>query len=280
MDGRRSAWRGDQKLAGRVDSLLDLIAAESGVLNAKTIAPRRDFPHFPVVDDQDSAFYGHGGLACPALRQVVHTTELGRVRVAEVAGCYSGSVVNSPLTASLLVAMPQLQDPNFVRAVMMIVQHDAGGTFGLVLNRPVDMSASELCDGLDMHWGGDPETALHWGGPVQPHTGWMLFAQENRLPAGPDEPEATRLVDGVCFAGSLDVLREIADSPPGDVRLFLGYAGWGPGQLEGEMAEGVWLTAPASRQAIFEVSSDSMWDYVVRSLGIDPSSLIRTPGVH
>jgi putative transcriptional regulator len=64
------------------------------------------------------------------------------------------------------------------------------------------------------------------------------------------------------------------------VRLFLGYAGWGPGQLEGEMAEGVWLTAPASREAIFDVAPESMWEYVVRSLGIDPVTLILTPGVH
>ncbi len=176
--------------------------------------------------------------------------------------------------------MPQLQDPNFVRTVMMIVQHDADGTFGLVLNRPVDMSASELCDGLDMRWGGDPETSLHWGGPVQPHTGWMLFAHEGVVAATVHGSDATTLADGVCFAGSLNVLRAIAEAPPGHVRLFLGYAGWGPGQLEGEMAEGVWLTAPASREAIFDVAADSMWDYVVRSLGIDPATLILTPGVH
>jgi putative transcriptional regulator len=177
--------------------------------------------------------------------------------------------------------MPQLQDPNFVRAVMLIVQHDEQGTFGLVLNRPVDMSASELCEGLDMHWGGDPEMPLHWGGPVQPHTGWMLFAHDDVATAhAQDSDELTDLVDGICFAGSLHVLQTMVDAPPGDVRLFLGYAGWGPGQLEGEMAEGVWLTAPASREAVFDVASDATWDYVVRSLGIDPATLIPTPGIH
>ena len=196
-------------------------------------------------------------------------------------GCYPGLVSESPLTASLLVAMPQLQDPNFVRAVMLIVQHDEQGTFGLVLNRPVDMSASELCEGLDMHWGGDPEMPLHWGGPVQPHTGWMLFAHDDVATAhAQDSDELTDLVDGICFAGSLHVLQAMVDAPPGDVRLFLGYAGWGPGQLEGDMAEGVWLTAPASREAIFDVASDATWDYVVRSLGIDPATLIPTPGIH
>ena len=187
----------------------------------------------------------------------------------------------SPLTASLLIAMPQLQDPNFERTVMIIVQHDDDGTFGLVLNRPVDMSAQDLCDGLDMRWGGEPETPLHWGGPVQPQTGWMLYAHTDvLLPTDEVEQESTELGEGVFFAGSLNVLRKIAEDPPGDVRLFLGYAGWGPGQLESEMAQGVWLTAPSSREAVFEVEAEALWDYVVRSLGIDPSTLILTPGVH
>lgn len=196
-------------------------------------------------------------------------------------GCYPAPVSESSLTASLLVAMPQLQDPNFERTVMMVVQHDEEGTFGLVLNRPVDMSAQELCEGLEMHWGGEPETPLHWGGPVQPQTGWMLYAHTDVLaPTEEVEEESTDLGHGVFFAGSLNVLRQIAEEPPGDVRLFLGYAGWGPGQLESEMAEGVWLTAPSSREAVFDVEAESLWDYVVRSLGIDPSTLILTPGVH
>jgi putative transcriptional regulator len=173
--------------------------------------------------------------------------------------------------------MPQLQDPNFIRTVMMIVQHDEEGTFGLVLNRPVDVSASDLCEGLDMKWGGDPAQSLCWGGPVQPNTGWMLFADDLRATAFQD---ATELADGVCFAGSLDVLRAVAEAPPGEVSLFLGYAGWGPGQLESEMAQGVWLTVPPTRQAVFSTPADDMWEYVVRSLGIEPATLITTPGVH
>ena len=174
--------------------------------------------------------------------------------------------------------MPQLQDPNFIRSVMMIVQHDEDGTFGLVLNRPADMSARDLCSGLDVSWGGDPALPLHWGGPVQPQTGWMLFADDAHPGAFADE--ATELAEGVYFAGSLNVLRVVAEAPPGDVRLFLGYAGWGPGQLEAEMVEGVWLTAPASRDALFAVEADALWEHVVRGLGIDPATLTLTPGVH
>lgn len=186
-------------------------------------------------------------------------------------------MTDSALRASLLIAMPQLQDPNFVRTVMIIVQHDESGTFGLVLNRSVDLTVQALCEGLEMKWGGDPEQVLHWGGPVQPNTGWMLFADDSRAAAFEDTAELT---DGVYFAGSLEVLRVVSETPPGDVKLFLGYAGWGPGQIEAEMAQGVWLTAPASRDAVFHTPPDDLWEHAVRSLGIEPATLITTPGIH
>ena len=90
----------------------------------------------------------------------------------------------------------------------------------------------------------------------------------------------TEVLAGLYFAGSLDVLRAVAQSPPDDVRLFLGYAGWGPGQLEQEMSEGAWLVAPTSRELIFEVSPQKMWAAAVGELGIDPATLIPTRGVH
>ena len=76
------------------------------------------------------------------------------------------------------------------------------------------------------------------------------------------------------------MLRVIAESPPADLRLYLGYAGWGPGQLEDEMAEGAWLVAPVSPEMIFDVPSELLWEQAVRSLGIDPATLITTRGVH
>jgi putative transcriptional regulator len=184
----------------------------------------------------------------------------------------------SDLTASLLVAMPQLQDPNFQRSVALLVHHDSEGTFGLVLNRPAELSATELCASLDVRWGGSEGETIHWGGPVQPNTGWVLYCGDAAL--GDCADEVTELAGQVRFAGSLDVLRSIASAPPPEVRLFLGYAGWGPGQLELEMAEGAWLVAPCSRDAIFHVPPEEMWTHVVRHLGIDPATLVPTRGVH
>ena len=174
--------------------------------------------------------------------------------------------------------MPQLQDPNFRRAVVLLVEHDDEGTFGLVLNRQVDLSAENLCASLDVEWQGAPETPIHWGGPVQPTTGWVVFGET--LTGAGDAEDVSQLGPGICFAGSLDVLRAVAEAPPSDVRLFLGYAGWGPGQLEGELSAGAWLNAPLSSDTVFGVDPDQMWEHVVRGLGIDPATLVSTSGVH
>jgi putative transcriptional regulator len=184
--------------------------------------------------------------------------------------------VAESLAPTFLVAMPQLLDPNFKRTVVLLIHHDADGTFGVVLNRPTELTASDLCTTLAIGWRGEPDKEIGWGGPVQPQTGWMLFGEEAL--AGSDDVK--RVGCGIGFAGSLEVLQELADDPPDDLQLLLGYAGWGPGQLEDELAEGAWLLAPVSREVVFDVESDAMWEHVVRSLGIEPSTLVATRGVH
>ena len=179
------------------------------------------------------------------------------------------------IAPSLLVAMPQLLDPNFKRAVVLLVHHDDEGTFGVVLNRETEILAPQLCDSIEIEWCGDPEALVHWGGPVQPQTGWVLFGG----PAQPSE-DVRDVCGGVSFAGSLDVLRRMASEPPERLRVMLGYAGWGPGQLESELTEGAWLLAPVDPSAIFEVDRDEMWVHVVRSLGVEPTTLVASRGVH
>jgi putative transcriptional regulator len=185
-------------------------------------------------------------------------------------------VSDSSLASTLLVAMPQLRDPNFRRAVVLVVQHDDQGTFGVVLNRDTEISAMGLCASLELDWRGEPETSIGWGGPVQPQTGWLVF---DALP-GYAEQDIQRVGEGICFASSLDVLRHVAEEPPDKLRLLVGYAGWGPGQLETELIEGAWLLAPASDEVIFQVDTAVMWDHVLRGLGVEPATLIATRGVH
>ena len=173
--------------------------------------------------------------------------------------------------------MPQLLDPNFHRAVVLLVHHDSDGTFGVVINRMTEITADTLCESIDLPWRGDPEEEICWGGPVQPQTGWVVFGEAG----GWERTDDVRtLADGVHFAGSLDVLRQVASNPPDDLRLLLGYAGWGPGQLEDELAEGAWLVAPLLNQVVFDVPFHDMWAYTVRSLGIEPATLVASRGVH
>jgi putative transcriptional regulator len=173
--------------------------------------------------------------------------------------------------------MPQLRDPNFRRSVVLLVHHGEEGTFGVVLNRQTELTAKGLCSTLEVDWRGEPQKVIRWGGPVQPQTGWLLFGADVDVT---EEDDVKCIGDGVRFAGSLDVLRRVAQDPPQDLHVMLGYAGWGPGQLENELSEGAWLIAPVTLDAVFDVDASVMWDHVLRSLGIEPSTLIASRGIH
>ena len=195
------------------------------------------------------------------------------------AGCYDFAVSDSSIAPVLLVAMPQLTDPNFHRAVVLLIHHDREGTFGLILNRGTEITAPTLCETLEIEWRGDPSREIGWGGPVQPETGWLLF-DPAEAPTEVSDEGVQEIESGLSFAGSLDTLRRVASDPPQKTRVLLGYAGWGPGQLEGELAEGAWITAPLSPSVVFDVEACDMWEHVVRGLGIEPATLISTRGVH
>lgn len=180
------------------------------------------------------------------------------------------------LAPSLLLAMPDLADPNFRRTVVLLVHHDEDGTVGLVLNRSADVRAEDLCETLGVSWRGERERGVHWGGPVQPETGWVVAGDE----ALGGVVGATSVEAGIHFAGSLEALRVVAAQPPMRLRIFLGYAGWGPGQLEAELIQGAWVLAPLSNAAVFDVPADELWDHAWRLLGIDPATVVSTPGIH
>lgn len=163
---------------------------------------------------------------------------------------------------------------------MLVVHHDSESTFGLVLNREVELSMSELCESLDLEWRGQSVAEVAWGGPVESHTGWLLFQDGLDTETEFDTEGVSRVQGELCFASSLDVLRQFALRPPQDLRVFLGYAGWGQGQLEIELAQGAWVVAPLSPETVFDVPTDRMWEHVLRKMKIDPVTLISTAGVH
>ncbi len=186
------------------------------------------------------------------------------------------NVSEPSLSTSLLVAMPQLGDPNFRRAVVQVVHHDGSGTFGLVVNRGAGVTTGDLCDQLEIGWSGDRDCEVGTGGPVQPETGWVLYGDD----ASVRPPDVHEVTSGIHFAGSLDALRALGEEPPSRVRLFLGYAGWAPGQLEAELAEGAWLVVPTNPAIVFDGRGEEVWLRVLEELGIDPATLVSSAGIH
>jgi putative transcriptional regulator len=191
------------------------------------------------------------------------------------------------LAPGFLLSMPQLVDPNFHRAVVLMVEHNEEGSFGLILNRPSDMTVTDLLSALDLEWKGDDSLRVGSGGPVMPMTGWVLHQPSARVGSG-----ATSLAEGLGGAGTISItpdvdlstspakLKLIASAPPRRIRFLLGYAGWGPGQLAAEMARGSWLHADVDPALIFETAPQDMWTTALRSLGVEPSSVVQGSGVH
>jgi putative transcriptional regulator len=182
------------------------------------------------------------------------------------------------LAPGLLLAMPQLADPNFSRSVVLMIEHSDQGSFGLVINHPSPIKATELLDSLEMHWRGEDSAVVWAGGPVSPSTGWVLHEPVGAAQAGIGG--TIEITSTISLSTSPDRLRAIANQPPRNVRLLLGYSGWGPGQLAQEMARGAWLHTEADPQLVFETPADEIWEAAMRSLGINPKSLFIGKGVN
>lgn len=163
------------------------------------------------------------------------------------------------VAGSFLVARPALEDGFFGRTVVLMLQHGADGAFGLVLNRVGKAKEFHL--------------PLHLGGPCKFQGFILIHGQEDWVDE--TERQAAQICPGV-FLGDADCFKRILDPPPGcdwTFRVFTGYSGWGPGQLERELAEGAWAVVPARREFIFETPLEELW------LRLVPSS-IPTPSLN
>jgi putative transcriptional regulator len=187
-------------------------------------------------------------------------------------------VESSNLAPGLLLAMPQLADPNFSRAVVLMIEHGEQGSFGLVVNHPSPIKATELLDSLEMSWHGEDSAVVWAGGPVSPSTGWVLHEPIGVAPSGGGG--TIEITSTISLSTSPDRLRAIATAPPRNVRLLLGYSGWGPGQLAAEMSRGAWLHTAADPKLVFETPPDLIWEAALRSLGVNPKTLFSGRGVN
>jgi putative transcriptional regulator len=187
-----------------------------------------------------------------------------------------------------LCAVPQLLDPNFHRAVVLLLDHGADGALGLVLNNIMPTRMADVAQSLSLEWVGDPDATVRLGGPVEPVRGWFLHDQ-------PDwDPEADSLAEGLLLTTSLESVTR-ADNlrfGDGDSRFvfLLGYAGWSGGQLEFEIAGGSWVVVPivdaeddsnevgVDVDFLFDCEPERMWAAALHAIGVDPQRLVGMQG--
>lgn len=169
----------------------------------------------------------------------------------------------------LLIAPPLSEDPNFRRTVVLLCEHGAEGSFGLILNRALSLQLGEVLEELGAYAG-----TLSLGGPVQPNTLHFLHRHADRI------PDAISVTDGVYWGGSFETIRTLIESGQAtarDLRFFLGYAGWSAGQLEAEVDVGGWILNPAQADLVFADHADGLWRTVLRRMGGEYALLANFP---
>jgi len=160
------------------------------------------------------------------------------------------------LTGQLLIASPDMRDPRFDHAVILVVRHDREGALGLVINMPLgERPLAELLAATGETGAGDTKVRVFVGGPVQPEVALVLHSAEYR-------GAGTLAIDGrLAVTGDPQILRDMAaKTGPQKSLLCLGYAGWAPGQLDAEMEHNVWFTAPEDPALVFDAARDKVWD--------------------
>ena len=174
----------------------------------------------------------------------------------------------------LLIAVPQLVDPNFYRSVVLLIEHTSEGSMGIVVNRPLELNVGEFCESQSMSFSGDDEEPIFQGGPVQTDRAFILHDSSQ------EGPETEVVMDDVRLSYSLESLGILAEDPPSRLRIFLGYAGWGEGQLADEVTAGSWLVCAATPKLIFDVGPEEVWEESLRDMGIEPAQLMHSGAVH
>lgn len=179
------------------------------------------------------------------------------------------------LNNQFLIAMPALADPNFFKTVTYISEHNASGALGLVINRPLNLTLGQLLEHLSIttHYSQLAALPIYHGGPVQPEQGFVLHSPLGQWGA------TLRVTDEIGITTSRDILQATAEGDgPRHLLVALGYAGWGPGQLERELAENSWLSGPADFDILFHTRNDLRWLAAAALLGIDLNLLSADVG--
>jgi putative transcriptional regulator len=170
--------------------------------------------------------------------------------------------------------MPQLGDPNFSKSVVLMLEHSENGSMGVVINKagPINLGELGKTQGIEIN----PMRAsepIYIGGPVESERGFVLHDRE-------DIEEKHELLKGLYLSLTMQSLEPLLRDPNGHLRFCLGYAGWGPKQLEHEMSEGSWIFTEVQPRTALSSPHNELWDTVVRSMGFDPGSLVISKGLN
>lgn len=187
------------------------------------------------------------------------------------------------LDGQLLIAMPSMADKRFARSVVYICAHSGDGAMGIVINKLADeVSIRELLVQLEIVEardepdlpGGVDEIRVHRGGPVETGRGFVLHSADYFI-----ENATLPIDEGVCLTATLEILRAISNGRgPDRALLALGYAGWGPGQLEFEIQANGWLHSTADEGILFDPDIDNKYDRALATIGISPAMLSSDAG--
>jgi putative transcriptional regulator len=179
------------------------------------------------------------------------------------------------LTNQFLIAMPALSDPNFFHTVTYVCAHNDEGAMGIVINRQTDLKLGDILAqmAIEATDGVAKDIPIYDGGPVQKERGFVIHRGGGEWDAMLD------VGDGMSVTTSRDILAAVARGEgPNDALIALGYAGWGAGQLEREIAENAWLNGPADQRILFETPLEKRWEAAAALLGVDFDRLSTDAG--
>ena len=177
-------------------------------------------------------------------------------------------------SGSFLMASPDLLDQNFMRAILLIVEHGHEGALGLIINRPIDLTLENVAPTMGAYCNASIKSnPIFYGGPVMPDSIWLLHDSKE---SGNFSKE---IVPGIYFTARPDFLKSIIEKPRGNFRFFLGYSGWGEGQIENEVASGTWLLPELNpTKTVFSNNTLPIWNNAIKLMGINPDLFVGNNG--
>ena len=174
-----------------------------------------------------------------------------------------------PAAGILLIAEPFLKDPNFLRTVVLLCEHQQQGSFGFVLNKQIEQTLDELITDLEGY-----SLPVHYGGPVQINTIHFLHQYPDLI------PESIKVTNDIYWGGNFETVTALIKNNRinlNKIKFFIGYSGWSDEQLAGELDEKSWLTVTANCKLVFNTEADEIWKSSLQALGGEYEMMINYP---